>query len=115
MHLAVKQCLVMVDPPVEEAVERQLVIGSPAVGVDDRVHLDVLQNGPQQVLLAAVGRQDDADLAASLEQPAGGELAAGAPASLSFTMAAEVGLVDLDGPLELLQLGLALGGAAPAD
>jgi hypothetical protein len=30
-------------------------------------------------------------------------------------MAAEVGLVDLDGPLELLQLGLAFGGAALAD
>jgi hypothetical protein len=30
-------------------------------------------------------------------------------------MAAEVGLVDLDGPLELLQLGLVIGGAAPAD
>jgi hypothetical protein len=30
-------------------------------------------------------------------------------------MAAEVGLVDLDGPLNLLQLGRALGGAALAD
>jgi hypothetical protein len=30
-------------------------------------------------------------------------------------MAAEVGLVDLDGPLELLQLGLVIGGAALAD
>jgi hypothetical protein len=64
------------------------------------------------VLFAAIGRQDDADLVAPLEQPKDGDLAAGAPASLSFTMAAEVGLVDLDVPLELLQLGLALGGAA---
>jgi hypothetical protein len=35
----------MVDPPVLEAVERQLVIGFPAVGVDDRFHLELLQLG----------------------------------------------------------------------
>jgi hypothetical protein len=35
----------MVDPPVGEAVERQLVIGLPAVGVDDRVQLVLLQLG----------------------------------------------------------------------
>jgi hypothetical protein len=102
----------MVDPPVVEAVERQLVIGLPAVGVDDRVQLDVLQDRAQQVLLAAVGRQDDADLVAPLEQPADGDLAAGALFALAFTMAAEVGPVDLDVPLELLQPSLALDGAA---
>jgi hypothetical protein len=35
----------MVDPPVLEAVERGLVIGLPAVGVDDRVQLVLLQLG----------------------------------------------------------------------
>jgi hypothetical protein len=44
-HLAVDQGLVVVDPPVEEVVERQLVIGFPAVGVDDRFHLELLQPG----------------------------------------------------------------------
>jgi hypothetical protein len=110
--LAVNRGLIVFDPPVVEAVERQLVIGLPVVGVDDRVQLDVLQDGPQQLLLAAVGRQDDADLVAPLEQPADGELAAGALFALALAVAAEVGLLDLDGPLELLQLGLALGGAA---
>jgi hypothetical protein len=44
-HLAGNPGLVVVDPPVEEAVERQLVIGHPAVGVDDRVQLELLQLG----------------------------------------------------------------------
>jgi hypothetical protein len=35
----------MVDAPVAEAVERGLVIGLPAVGVDDRVPLELLQPG----------------------------------------------------------------------
>jgi hypothetical protein len=35
----------MVDPPVVEAVERQLVIGFPAVGVDDRIQHVLLQLG----------------------------------------------------------------------
>jgi hypothetical protein len=34
-HLAVDQGLVVVDAPVVEAVDRQLVIGLPVVGVDD--------------------------------------------------------------------------------
>lgn len=112
MVLSVGELFLVIDPPVVEAVERELVISLPAVGVDDRVQLDVLQDRAQQVLLAAVGRQDDADLAASLEQPEDGDLAAGAPSALAFTMAAKVGLVDLDVPLELLQLGLAIGGDA---
>jgi hypothetical protein len=46
--LAVNQGLIVVvviDPPVVEAVERQLVIGHPAVGVDDRFQLELLQLG----------------------------------------------------------------------
>jgi hypothetical protein len=37
--------VVVVDPPVVEPLERQLVIGLPAVGVEDRFHLELLQPG----------------------------------------------------------------------
>jgi len=63
---------------------RQLVIGLPAVGVDARVQLDVLQDRAQQVLLAAVGRQDDADLTNPLEQPEDGDLAAAPPTTFAL-------------------------------
>jgi hypothetical protein len=66
-HLAVDQGLflvVVVDAPAEEAVERQLVIGLPAVGVDDRVQLELLQpglalGGDTLVLAECVGMDAD--------------------------------------------------------
>jgi hypothetical protein len=63
-HLAVDQCLVIVDASAEETVERQLVISLPAVGEDDRVYLELLQpglalGGDALVLAECVGMDAD--------------------------------------------------------
>ena len=50
-HLAVDQGLVVVDAPVVEPVERQRVIGLPAVGVDDRVQLELPSSAARSAAL----------------------------------------------------------------
>jgi hypothetical protein len=43
--LTVNPDFIVIDPPVVEAVERQLVIGLPAVGVDERFQLGLALGG----------------------------------------------------------------------
>lgn len=56
------------------------LIGLPAVGVDDRVQLDIVQYANDQMLAATATGRDTPHLAAPLVQPEDGELAAGAAA-----------------------------------
>ena len=62
MHFAIGQGLVVVDALVVDSVERQLVIGFSAVGVDDRAQLDmvqIVQDRTDQVLAVTALGEDD--------------------------------------------------------
>jgi hypothetical protein len=110
MAATVGEGLGVIDALVMEAVERQVIIGFIAVGVDDGVQLDVVHDCADELLAVTASGQDDPDLAAALQEAEDRYLAGGAPAALALARTAEVGLVGLDVSVELGQLGLAVGG-----
>ena len=92
----VREALRMIDPDVMEIRDIERVVACPAIRVDDAIGQDHAVYDRHQGLGAGVGDHLRVDLAAALEDAEYGNLAGGAAATLSLSLAAEVAFIHLD-------------------
>ena len=93
---AVREQFRMIDTDVMEIGYIEGVVASPGIRVDDAIGQDHAVYDRHQGLGTGVGDHLCVDLTAAFEDAEDGDLAGGAMATLSFSLAAEVTLIDLD-------------------
>lgn len=92
----VREQLGVVDADMVELRDVQHVVGSEAIGVDDRLRPDLFANDRKKRSGRGIWDDDDMHLAAPFQQSEHRHFAPGATSTLALAMAAEIALVNLD-------------------